>query len=227
MNPILLDPTEIWPTIDAERIHLADLLDDLSPDEWREPSLCAGWTVKDVAAHLTLQEVGFGAALAMLVRNGGNVDRGIRRGACDRAREWSERQIVATVRAMVGSRRRNAGVTHRETLIDLLVHTQDITVPLGRRHEPPPRAAATAAARLWTMRWPPPSPATRALRGLRLAATDLGWSIGDGPLVEGPVTALMLLTAGRPAALPRVTGPGAAEADARLSRLGTAPAKES
>jgi uncharacterized protein (TIGR03083 family) len=34
----------------AEREDLLDLLLTLTPDQWRAPSLCAGWTVQDVVA---------------------------------------------------------------------------------------------------------------------------------------------------------------------------------
>jgi uncharacterized protein (TIGR03083 family) len=41
-------------TLDA----LVDLLSDLSPDDWQKPTVCAGWTVKDIAAHLLGGEIG-------------------------------------------------------------------------------------------------------------------------------------------------------------------------
>jgi uncharacterized protein (TIGR03083 family) len=47
-----MNPDQIWRVIDAQRAQLSDLLADLTDDEWRKPSLCAGWTVRDVAAHL-------------------------------------------------------------------------------------------------------------------------------------------------------------------------------
>jgi uncharacterized protein (TIGR03083 family) len=112
---------------------------------------------------------------------------------------------------------RNAGVTCRETLIDILVHGQDIAVPLGRRHDMPPEAAAIAAIRLWSMRWPPPFPAKRKMEGLRLTATDTSWSVGEGPDVRGPMGAILLLLAGRVVTLPQLSGDGAADLTARLS----------
>jgi len=51
-QPPVLNRDQVWQVIDAQRRSLADLLDDLSDDEWRRPSLCTGWTVRDVAAHL-------------------------------------------------------------------------------------------------------------------------------------------------------------------------------
>jgi uncharacterized protein (TIGR03083 family) len=55
-----LDRDQVWQAIDTQRTDLTVLLEDLSDDEWQQPSLCPGWTVRDVAAHLTL--IGEGAA---------------------------------------------------------------------------------------------------------------------------------------------------------------------
>ena len=40
--------------IAAERTELAAMLDDLSPAQWDAPSLCAGWRVREVAAHMSM-----------------------------------------------------------------------------------------------------------------------------------------------------------------------------
>jgi hypothetical protein len=167
-----MERDEVWQTIDAERLSLADLLDDLGPAEWETPSLCAGWRVRDVAAHLTLSQLGV---------------------------------LPAAV----------PGITHLEPLIDILVHGQDITVPLGRTRAMPPRAAAAAASRVWPNLWP--FRAERRLRGFRFAATDDDWTAGEGPRIEGPMGAILLLLTGRSAGLSRLTGPGVAELAARLS----------
>jgi len=46
---------------------------------------------------------------------------------------------------------------------------------------------------------------------LRLEATDVDWTVGDGPVVRGPAQALLLLLTGRDAAaLPALAGPGVA-----------------
>lgn len=37
-----------------ERRDLADFLETLTPEQWQQPSLCAGWTVRDVVAHVTI-----------------------------------------------------------------------------------------------------------------------------------------------------------------------------
>ncbi len=67
------------------------------------------------------------------------------------------------------------------------------------------------------MRWPPPLPATRGTAGFRLIATDMDWAVGDGPEVQGPIGALLLVGAGRLVALPQLSGPGAPALTARLT----------
>jgi len=43
--------SDIWPVVHAERRALVADLADLSPEQWRTPSLCAGWSVHDVLAE--------------------------------------------------------------------------------------------------------------------------------------------------------------------------------
>ena len=205
---------EVWRTIDAERLSMADLFDDLSEAEWQTPSLCAGWRVRDVAAHLTLAHTGLLAGTVALVRARGGPNRMIRDSAVRQARLPVERYPVA-LRGMVGSRRTAPFLTPFEPLVDVLVHGQDIAVPLGRTRPMPTAAAATAATRFWPRGWP--WYAERNMRGLRLVATDHAWSVGEGRLVEGPMAALLLLITGRAAALPLLSGPGVPEFETRLS----------
>jgi uncharacterized protein (TIGR03083 family) len=91
-------------------------------------------------------------------------------------------------------------------LFDILVHGKDIAIPLGVAREMPLDAARAGIERVWTMGWP--FGVKRDLRQFRYVATDIDWAAGDGPEVTGPVSALLLLVTGRPAALPRLSGPG-------------------
>src|SRR5262245_26837322 len=147
----------------------------------------------------------------------GSIHRTIHHAACRRAAALPTERIVAELRGMVGSRRHTLGVTHLETLTDNLVHGQDIAIPLGRHHDMPPAAAAVAASRVLSMRWPPPLPSARKVAGFRLTATDIPWSAGAGPEVRGLMSALLLVCAGRLAALPQLSGDGLGDLATRLS----------
>jgi uncharacterized protein (TIGR03083 family) len=201
-----MDLDDVWRTIDAERASLADLLEELSPAEWETPSLCDAWRVGDVAVHLTQAHMGLGAGLVAAVRAGGSFDRMIRQSAL-RAAPLPPAECARRLRAMVGSRRTAPFITPMEPLTDVLVHGQDIALPLGRTRLMPVGAAAASAQRVWDTGFP--FHARRRLAGLRLAATDVRWTAGSGALVEGPIAALLLLVTGRDAALDQLTGDGA------------------
>lgn len=195
----------VWRAIDVERSRLADLLEDLRDDEWRTPSLCAGWTVRDVAAHLTLAHLGLREAVPAVIRARGSFDRMIRDTALRQARLPVE-EFPRRLRAMVGSRRTAPFITPMEPLTDVLCHGQDVARPLGRPHPMPVDAAVASADRVWSTGFP--FRARRRLRGVELVATDADWRAGSGERVEGPMAALLLLLTGRPAALTDLTGPG-------------------
>ena len=153
--------------IDQQRVALADLLDTLTPEQWSTPSLCEGWTVRDVAAHLSMAATArAGEVLGYVVRARGNFDRMIHDSAGERARQRSTEQIVADLRGIVGSRKLAPGTFWRDPLLDIVVHGEDIARPL-RLPVDPPRAASRAAAEwVWQRRFPF-FPARR-LRGLHL-----------------------------------------------------------
>ncbi len=68
---------------------------------------------------------------------------------------------------------------------------------------------------LWQLRWPWST--RRRFRGLSFSATDTDWSAGAGRAVRGPIHSLLLVLAGRPAALPELTGDGLAELARRIT----------
>jgi uncharacterized protein (TIGR03083 family) len=208
-----MDTDQVWQAVDAQRLALVAELERLTEAEWRTPSLCPGWTVRDVAAHLTLQQVRLRDAREFLPHLGG-MNRMIREGARSRARRPTA-ELVAGIRDTVGSRRHNPGLSPRETLIDVLVHSQDVTVPLGRPLPLPPAAAAEAATRVWERGWPwyP----RRRFSGFRLRATDVDWSAGEGHPLEGPVDAILMLLTGRPTTL--------TVARAQLPAVGSSPVR--
>ncbi len=189
--------TQLWDHIVAERVALRDQLRDLSAEEWETDSLCAGWTVRDVAAHvISAPQLGWGPTLrasAGLWRGyNGMIDADVKRRG-----QAPVRDILADWDRWAEVPRCPAVVTPKESLIDILGHSQDILRPLGRVHEMPPEAAVVALERSITL-----SPLFRTwglVRRHRLVATDVDWSRGKGPEIHGPVSELLMLVTGRPA----------------------------
>jgi uncharacterized protein (TIGR03083 family) len=98
---------------------------------------------------------------------------------------------------------------------ETLVHAEDIRRPLGYEHDYPTDAVTKviefyAGSNLLIG-------GKRRVGGLTLKATDAEWSRGSGPVVEGPAMALLMATAGRRAALDRLSGPGLDTLRARMS----------
>jgi uncharacterized protein (TIGR03083 family) len=213
-----MDRDESWRVIAEQRLSLADLLEGLADAEWEKPSLCDGWRVRDVAAHVAMapQPPTAWFMIREGVRARGSFHRLNHDVAVRHAARPTER-IVAELREFAASRALPAVTNYRNVLFDILVHAQDIAVPLGRDRPMPIDAARAGATRVWTMGWP--FWARRRLRGVRLVAADTDWTAGEGAELRGPIDALLLLLTGRTAvALPRLAGPGAS----RLARAGSA-----
>jgi uncharacterized protein (TIGR03083 family) len=203
-----MDKSTAWAVVDAERTSLADLLETLPDDEWLVPSLCTGWTVRDVVAHLTLTAMGPGRATVELIRYRASLARTARETARRRAAGSTNGELVALLRGMVGNHGHLVGTSYLDPMCDVLVHGQDIAVPLRRERAMPVEAAITAATRVSRASfW---SPVRRRLRGLRLEASDIEWSFGEGELVHGPIAVLLLVLTGRRVRLGELTGPGVA-----------------
>jgi uncharacterized protein (TIGR03083 family) len=203
-----MDREQSWRVITEQRLGLARLLDGLSDAEWEQPSLCAGWRVRDVAGHVAMapQVPGLGSMLTDGIRARGSFHRLNHDVAvCHAARPT--RDIVDELRTYADSRRLPVMTNYRNIVYDVLVHTQDIAIPLGRDYSMPSEAARGGADRVWTMGWP--FWARRRLRGVRFLATDTDWSAGAGVELRGPIRMLLLLLTGRTAtALPHLSGPG-------------------
>jgi uncharacterized protein (TIGR03083 family) len=188
-----VDSDAVWRNIDSERAWMADFLESLPAKDWERSSLCSGWTVRDVGAHLTFAQTPVRDLLWPALRAGCRYDVVVRDTAIRSA--LSHEQIVAKLRSFLGSRRRVAFITDLEPLIDILVHNQDIARPFGVDHPIPSEAAAAAADRVLDTpapirRWKPP-------RGVRFVATDTDWAFGNGREVHATMGNHLLTLTGR------------------------------
>lgn len=212
-----MDRDTIWRHVHAERAALADTLRSLTPQQWETPSLCAGWTVRDVAAHvIATPQIGGRDLVRLFARNlGRGYNTMIFRDVKERGRQPVER-ILADYDRFAASRHKVATTTTVEPLIDALVHHQDILRPLGLQHPMPVDAAVVALDRVRLLA--PLSGTTRLVRSVRMVATDTDWARGRGPVVEGPVQELLMACAGRGRAATDLSGPGLPEVSLRRAR---------
>ncbi|MCV7281263.1 maleylpyruvate isomerase family mycothiol-dependent enzyme [Mycolicibacterium flavescens] len=195
----------------AERADLAELLADLTPQEWSRPSLCTRWTVKDVVAHVVSYE-GLGVpALARRFAKGWVVRTN--QVGVDELSGLSTEELLDRLRRHLTPSGLTAGFGGMIALVDGTVHHQDIRRALDRPRVMP---ADRLARILPLIPGNPRLGAGRRIRGLTLRATDVDWRHGSGPEVSGPGEALMMAMTGRPAALADLNGPGKATLAQRL-----------
>ncbi len=197
---------DVWAMVHAERASLVDDLDGIDDRLWDEPSLCPGWTVRDVVAHLVdsakTTRIGFAVGL---VRARFDFDRqntdGVRRERGDSPQDTLER-----LRRVVSSTSTPPAPLDTR-LVEAVVHGEDIRRPLGIDHTYPPDAVVRAL-RLQTRTSTSFGGAKELVAGVRLSAVDADVSIGDGPEVTGPALSLLLAVSGRRAATDELAGPG-------------------
>ncbi len=179
-------------------------MEGLDADQLATPSLCAGWDVKTVAAHLVSDFTdGFWGFMASGVRHG-SIDRGIDALARRRARA-SAAEIAETLRSRADHRLSPPITGPLSGLTDVLVHGADMRMPLGLPHHPDPQHVARVLDFL-TSRTQLGFFPHRRLRGIALHDADTGRIKGHGRAIAGPGVALMLAACGRTVAFDSLAG---------------------
>ena len=205
-----MDKATIWQHIHDERRSLAATLAALDVDQWEQPSLCEGWTVKEVAAHVIEHpQIGWAQMPAMVARNLGHGYNAMIFREVKRLGERSTKEsVLADFQTYDSSTRKVPTTTSVEPLVDALVHHQDVVRPLGLRHEMEPEAAAIAADRCRALAFLMGS--RGVVKGTRMVATDMDWSRGRGPTLTGSMQELLMVCAGRARVADGLSGEGTA-----------------
>src|ERR1700754_907617 len=168
----------VFAAVAEERRQIASLIESLDEAQLATPSLCAGWDVKTVAAHLvSVFADGFWGFQAAAVRHFG-IHRGIDALARHRA-QLPAAQIAASLRAGANHRLSPPIAGPVSGLTDVLVHSGDIRIPVGLTFEPDPDLVSLALDFLTGFRALAFVPFGR-LRGISLRASDVGRSWGKG-----------------------------------------------
>ncbi|MFF8695439.1 maleylpyruvate isomerase family mycothiol-dependent enzyme [Streptomyces sp. NPDC015144] len=186
---------DVRAAIAAERRELAAVLDGLSAEEWEAPSLCGGWRVREVAAHMTM---GFRYSLPRmareLVRARGSLHRMTDLCARKDAAAHGTSELAAFLRDHADHPWKPPVGGIEAALGHDVVHGLDITVALGLGRRVP-----MDRVRILLDRVDARSLAFFGadLSGVRLHADDLDWSFGTGTPLSGTGQDLLLVAYGR------------------------------
>jgi uncharacterized protein (TIGR03083 family) len=198
---------EHWETIAAERRCLADQLDNLTADQWATQSLCEAWNVRGVVAHLVMaHKVSIPRFTLAIVRAQGSFARA-NVALTAREAEHPTAELVSDLRRFADSHVKPPGFGSEAPLTDVLIHGQDIRIPLGL-DTPQPIQPWKAALDFLVSPKARRGFGVRALPPVEMRATDLDWKYGSGDEVSGPAIALALAIMGRRARLEDLAGPG-------------------
>lgn len=196
-----------------EREEFADFLSGLTPEQWDRPSLCSGWSVRDVVAHCVSFEGLTARELATrFVKGRLQTDR-INALAVAALADQPTDRLVGILRDNAEPHGLGGGFGGRVALTDNMIHQQDIRRPLAMPRQIP---AERLGAALDFVRYAPTIRGAWRARGVRLVATDVDWSHGKGPEVRGTGEALLMIMAGRPDALADLDGAGVVRLAARV-----------
>ena len=206
--------SDIWATISAERSALAGELADLTPTQWDTPSLCPGWTVRDIVAHLSATaSLNPGTFFFNMAKAGFNFDR-FADGQIARHRGADPAATLAEFRGLQNSTSAPPG-PKTSWLGEVVVHGADVRRPLGISHAYPPDAVREVIDSYKGSNMLIGS--KKRVAGLALKATDHDWQHGQGEAVEGSLLSLLLAMTGRGAACDDLTGPGVPELRSRCT----------
>lgn len=195
----------LWPTIHTERKALAADLDGLTDQQWSTPSLCSGWSVRDVLGHMTATaKMTPGKFFSGLLGSGFRFND---MSAKNVARETTgtPADTLAAFRGTLTSTTHPPGPLPT-WLGEAILHAEDIRGPLGIAHDYPTEGLTQIAdfykGSNLILR------SKDRIAGLALKATDANWSTGSGPEVTGPLLSLVLAMTGRGSALEDLAGEG-------------------
>lgn len=201
---------DIRAEIAAEREELADMLDGLRPEEWDTPSLCAGWRVREVAAHMSL---GFRCPLPRmlweLLKSRGGLHRMTDRCARADAETFTTAQLADALRENARHPWKPPVGGIAGALGHDVVHGLDITLALGHQRKVP-----AGRVRVLLENVTPKSARFFGadLAGVELRATDSDWSFGGdggaggGAPLSGTSQDLLMVLYGRRLAPGRLQG---------------------
>jgi len=191
----LTDDTHLQPAVAAEFVSLADLLAGAPEAQWDTRSLCEGWRVREVIAHMTMaarySEEEF---MAELRRCDFDFTR-LSNEVASRDARLPRDQLVASLRSDVMQHWAPPGGGYHGALNHVVIHGLDVTVPLGVPRRSPGETIKIVLDDL--SQGGGHAHFGIVIKGRHLQANDLDWSHGEGPVLRGAAGDLALALCGR------------------------------
>jgi uncharacterized protein (TIGR03083 family) len=187
---------DIRDMIAAERADLAEMLTGLPAPRWDEPTLCAGWRVREVVAHITMPfRYSSRRFVFELARSRGKFNAMADRCARRDAAVMTPDELAAALGSNTGHPWRPPGGGYEGALTHDVIHGLDITEALGLGRRVPEDRLGVVLPNLAT----PKSLGFFGvdLSGIELRACDAAWTSGSGTSVTGTAQDLALFLSGR------------------------------
>lgn len=196
---------DLMPMVHAERASLSEFLDTLAPEQWSAPTWCDKWNVQELVAHLTAAgNITAPHFLAGFLKAGFNFDKTVDTDLRNYSK-GTPADVKARYDAIITSNRKPPGPAYI-ALGEVMVHGEDIRRSFGAKGDHPAEHLTTLAEMY--KKTGGPLRGKKRVEGLKLQATDVDWSTGEGPQVKGPAMSLILGMVGRAGALEDCDGPG-------------------
>ncbi|MFC9554689.1 maleylpyruvate isomerase family mycothiol-dependent enzyme [Rhodococcus sp. NPDC056960] len=200
----MTDDAELQRAVAHEFSALADLLDGLSDAEWNTPSLCAGWRIREVVAHVTMAARYSEDEFMRRLRESEFDFTRLSNEIAARDAELATTELVANVRSDIMRHWTPPRGGYHGALNHVVIHGLDATVPLGV-----PRRVPEATIRVVLNDLTAGGGHSNFgidIEGRGLRATDLDWSYGSGAELRGAGEDLALMICGRTLPAGRVEG---------------------
>ncbi|MGO4618072.1 maleylpyruvate isomerase family mycothiol-dependent enzyme [Nocardia sp. 2YAB30] len=190
-----MSDTEVRKAVTAERTDLADLLAGLDGASWDAPTLCAGWRVREVVAHVTMPfRLSSSRFVLEMIRALGSFDRMADRSARADAVTLTAEDLLKSLWDNIDHPWKPPGGGFAGALSHDVIHGLDITVALGLDRRVPEdrlRLVLDALNRKSVEFF------GVDLKGIELRADDLDFSYGSGAVLSGSAQDLLLVLCGR------------------------------
>jgi len=193
---MIINESDVQARVGPQLAALADALADQASRIADSPSLCEGWAVKNVVAHMTMAARYDGPAFMHELAAAGNNFDVLSETVARRDGELPFARLLADLRSVTMARWAPPGGGATGALSHTVIHGLDITSALGQSRTADDQATRIVldalvnggvAARFGA------DPSGRLLR-----ANDLDWRFGDGEPVDASAADLVLALAGRP-----------------------------